>query len=258
MEGSETVKYMEDKVTVDHEKIFRTHFASRMFRDVADMDYISARTLFRNDCYDDFLVLAQQCVEKYLKGILLFNAVKHSKCTHRLMSLVDACQSQIPHFKLPNKAIDFIKKIDGFDDLRYAKYLFGGFSAERNHLIALDYTVMYLRLYCIADKVLAQKLSLADEDKIVMITKRGGVSFLNLLEKIQKGKDSKYQKLRSNLIWKNLYFSPRVKIVNFRHGWWAKGSGFNPDELRKAYYALRDYIFIPKDVKEYFEGGKNN
>jgi hypothetical protein len=166
---------MQAKTIVDYDKIFRTHFASGMFRDVADMDYISARTLFRNDCSDDFLVLAQQCVEKYLKDILLFNEVKHLKSTHCLMNLVSVCQLQIPHFKLPDKAIDFTKKIDGFDDLRYATYMSGGFSAERNHLTALDYTVMYLRVYCIPDKILAQKLSVVDEDKIVKITKSVGI-----------------------------------------------------------------------------------
>jgi hypothetical protein len=46
---------MQAKTIVDYDKIFRTHFASGMFRDVADMDYISARTLFRNDCSEDFL-----------------------------------------------------------------------------------------------------------------------------------------------------------------------------------------------------------
>lgn len=248
---------MENKVPVDKDKIFRNHFASRMFRDVADMDYVSARTLFRNDCYEDFLVLAQQCIEKYLKGILLFNDVKKTKDTHRLINLVNLCQSHIPHFKLPEKVTDFIEKIDGFDQLRYAVYMFGGFSADRDYLIKLDYTVMYLRLYCHADKVMAQEYSKLNESEIVQITKRGGISFLNLLEKIQKGKELKFKKLHSNLIWKNLYFSPRINSISFRQGWWSKSSGFNPEELNNAYRAVKDYIYTSGEVKKYFEGNKN-
>ena len=240
---------MDTRKPIDKNKLYRNNFAGRMFRDVAD---IAARTLFRNDCYDEFLIFAQQSIEKYLKGILLFNEVKHTKSTHRLMILVDLCKT-IPHFKISDKAIKFIKNIDGFDGIRYAEYMFGAFSAERDYLIGLDYTVMQLRRYCIADKEMAERLSKVDEQRLVEITRRGGVSFSYLLEKIQKGNVPKYKKLRSNLIWKNLYFSPRVKSIKFQAGWWAKSSGFSQNELRDAYNAVKDYIHIPREVKQYFE-----
>lgn len=37
---------------MSEDNLYRTIFATRVFRDVADMDYISARTLYKNDCLE--------------------------------------------------------------------------------------------------------------------------------------------------------------------------------------------------------------
>jgi hypothetical protein len=49
-------------------------FIDRSFRDVADQDCIAARIVHRYSGLDlQFLWLAEQAVEKYLKAILLYN-----------------------------------------------------------------------------------------------------------------------------------------------------------------------------------------
>ncbi len=235
------------------DQIAINHFASRMFRDVADMDYISARTLYRNECFDEFLIFSQQAIEKYLKGILMFNRVKNKKMTHKLSVLLQKCCDDVSHFKISEQTRKFIKEIDGYDDLRYAKYMFGAFTAQRSLLIELDRAVMELRRYCHADIRYAVALSKATDEQLVKLTRKSGISFLYLLEKVVKNKNGKSAKLRSNLIWKNLYFSPRVKSVSFTDGVWGKASGFSGGELSEMYDVIKEYIYIPKDVKDYFE-----
>src|SRR5882672_10776278 len=46
--------------------------AARALRDQADLDYISARHLYRLGFGDQFMWQAQQAIEKYLKATLLF------------------------------------------------------------------------------------------------------------------------------------------------------------------------------------------
>jgi len=48
-------------------------YATDIFRNQADFDYISARANYRLKLRQQFLWSAQQAVEKYLKAILLFN-----------------------------------------------------------------------------------------------------------------------------------------------------------------------------------------
>jgi len=234
------------------QNLHRRTFATRAFRDVADMDYIAARVLYRNDCFDQFLIFSQQCIEKYLKAMLLYNSVKFTKPTHNLEVLLKECE-KVKHFKISDRTKKFIEKINGFDELRYGIYVFGAFSAERRYLIELDYAVMDIRRYCHSDRKFARALSNIGEDKLIKITKRGMLSITALLEKIQKDKDKKSKKLRSNLIWKNFFFSPKIKKIKFTSGWWGKASGFTPKELKKSYRAVKNYVYIPKNVREYFE-----
>ncbi len=235
------------------DQIFRNNFATRAFRDVADMDYVSARTLYRNDCLDAFLVFSQQAIEKYLKGVLLYNSIKHRKATHDLLSLLEQCES-IEHFKIFNQTREFIKQINGFDELRYAMYLFGAFSAKHSFLVDLDYSVMDIRRYCRSDHELARSLSKISEDQLVDITKKGGVSIIGVLEDIQKSKDNiKFNQLRSNLIWNNQFFSSETNKNDIISGWWAKSSGFDKKELKDSYEAVKDYVYMPKDVEKYFK-----
>jgi HEPN domain-containing protein len=54
-------------------------FAFRSFFEIADGDYIAARTLYRAKLLPQFLSASQQALEKYLKYILLLNRI-HAQC----------------------------------------------------------------------------------------------------------------------------------------------------------------------------------
>ena len=154
------------KKSINKHELHRRVFATRAFRDVADMDYIAARTLYRNDCFDEFLIFSQQCIEKYLKAILLYNSVKYTRASHDLEVLLKECE-KVKHFKISERTKDFLKEINGFDELRYGIYVFGAFSAKREHLIELDYAVMDVRRYCHSDRKLARALYKIDEKKLI-------------------------------------------------------------------------------------------
>ena len=62
-------------------------YINRTFRDVADHDYIAARIVHRYDLDIQFLWLAEQAVEKYLKAILLYNR-RRIKYTHDLNEIL--------------------------------------------------------------------------------------------------------------------------------------------------------------------------
>ena len=66
----------------------------RSFRDVADADYIAARSIYRLGLSQQFLWAALQALEKYLKGILLFNDLSTKTIGHDIASAY-AALSQI-------------------------------------------------------------------------------------------------------------------------------------------------------------------
>lgn len=244
-----------DMRNMSEDNLYRTIFATRVFRDVADIDYISARTLYRNDCLEQFLVFAQQTIEKYLKAVLLYNNVKNMKSTHDLNKLLKKCEG-IDHFNIFSSTKKFIDIINGFDDLRYAIYIFGAYSAERSYLIDLDHAVMDIRKYCTSDIDMSKKFSRMKKENLINMTRRG-VLISGKLEKIKKDK-KKFKNMRANLIWKNLYFSRVKKNTTFVSGWWSHGSGFVPKEVEKIYLSVKDYVFITKKARDYFDKDKTH
>ena len=53
------------------EKVYLNNIATRSFRDVADQDYIAARLCYRSNLMVQFVWMAEQAIEKYLKAILV-------------------------------------------------------------------------------------------------------------------------------------------------------------------------------------------
>lgn len=78
-----------DQINDEYKMRLSRNAYARTLRDIADRDYISARTLFRHNCKDQFLYLAQQSVEKYFKSSLLFHQIKHG-IGHDLKALRDS------------------------------------------------------------------------------------------------------------------------------------------------------------------------
>lgn len=119
-------------------------FAVRSFRDMADGDYIAARMALRAGLMHQFLWSSQQAIEKYLKGILLFNRIP-AKVGHDIEKAMELTKRlPFPIQKRPQSE-KFIKHIATYGEYRYldvSTYLHG------YALLDLDMTVWDLRRYC--------------------------------------------------------------------------------------------------------------
>jgi hypothetical protein len=204
-------------------------FAREVFCDQADKDYIAARSIYRLQFRDQFLWSALQSIEKYLKGILLYNGVscryrKWPATTgpefgHDIVALFGAAQKLADiGFACPGGIEEFIAYLNVLGNNRYfdrATYAIG------DEIHKLDCAVWHIRRYC-------QQLHFEVDDP--KVGKRDVVSewaarlnlpelaerpwrfrlFGGLLEKILDGESSA---ARDALIWKNFFYGKRGKNV---------------------------------------------
>jgi HEPN domain-containing protein len=134
-------------------------YVTRSFVRNADKDYICARFCFFNELHPNFSWAAQQCLEKYLKSILLFQGKKVAK-THELISLFesvrnidsffsfsrfDEMQTQTSFFR-KTSLLNFLDRIHKEGMNRYGTSC-SSFKAE--DLYFLDAAVFEFRRYCI-------------------------------------------------------------------------------------------------------------
>ena len=54
----------------------------------ADEDYLTARLLYKSNLHRNFFWSAAQCIEKYLKALLLLNGISVKKKGHNLKKLI--------------------------------------------------------------------------------------------------------------------------------------------------------------------------
>jgi HEPN domain-containing protein len=242
-------------MNVNKEQIYRNNFARQSFLNIADYDYISARTLFRNECYDQFLQLAQQTLEKYLKTILLFNGIKNQNRDHSLVSLLQKCEKEIDYIKFDNETKSIIEKLNYANHGRYLTYSFSGSS---DYLLELDRAVMMIRRFCQSDTSTAKMYSQTDSENLRKKYSSGKLVSAGKIESIIKN-PKKYKKLYSNLIWNNFYLGTRRKNkINLMGVRWAKNSPLTVIDDIKFYEAIEDYVHLPKDIREYFKNGCKN
>ena len=131
-------------------------WAKEAFRDQGDRDYVSARLVYRLKFREQFLWSGLQAIEKYLKGILLFNGrssrYRHWPNTggrefgHDLVALFQTVKS-ISEIQVtcPRGVTIFVKYLDHFGMNRYfdrSTYTIG------NELMELDRAVWHIRRYC--------------------------------------------------------------------------------------------------------------
>src|SRR5688500_5683839 len=86
-------------------------FATQSFRDQADRDYIAARLACRYELFPQFLWSSQQALEKYLKGILLYNRIKATRVGHDLnkaLALIEQASFEVELSARSRKFIDHI------------------------------------------------------------------------------------------------------------------------------------------------------
>lgn len=204
-------------------------YAREVFRDQADQDYISARSIYRLKFREQFLWSSLQAIEKYLKAILLYNgasalyknwpATKGPQFSHDLVALLEAVK-KLPDidFSCPADVEDFVGYVDQLGPNRYFDrhtYTLG------DEIHRLDKAVWHIRRYCeylhfeVNDPAGGKRdivATLAAQLKSPDLLKRPWKFrlFGGLLEKILNGNKSR---ARDALIWKNFYYGRRGKNV---------------------------------------------
>lgn len=117
----------------------RNSYIYRSFRDVADCDYIAARTSHRLKLFDQFLWSALQAVEKYLKTIILLYDGDTRDLSHDLVKGFMRLE-EIPeiHWDFEPEATKFLKHLKVMGRDRYFTYPRGTYGQE---LFQLDHVV---------------------------------------------------------------------------------------------------------------------
>ena len=122
-----------------HKRALFIDFINRSFRDVADLDYISARVCHRLDLKQQFLWASLQATEKYLKAILLYN----DRSTKRLGHGIEKAYGRLEQitdieFDIPKDVQEFIRYLNIQGPNRYFEYPSFTHGTE---LLLLDKTV---------------------------------------------------------------------------------------------------------------------
>jgi hypothetical protein len=121
-------------------------FAIRSFRDSGDGDYIAARMAFQAKLMPQFLWLAHQTIEKYLKCVLLLNRIVATRVLHDLVRALD-CLRKGAKFELrvSKRTQELIEWLNNSGRFRYFEVPYYVFGPEG---ILLDKAVWEIRRYC--------------------------------------------------------------------------------------------------------------
>jgi hypothetical protein len=235
----------------DRLQVLLNNFATRAFRDIADHDYIAARLAYRHELMDQFLWSGQQAIEKYLKGILLFNRIVATKVRHDLALGLSLIEKHAPFkMRMSESSRKIIQHLDNYGRFRYfetSPYVRGG------DLMALDLAVWEIRRYCArlnytmgekgAEKSMLpfeiERIDRSEDEPPHRFQLFGGE-----LEAILKKKD---HPARTALVWKNFRFGGRSrKRLTISPMSQAKNSPLflHPEMLDE----LRKYVYLPKEV----------
>lgn len=237
-----------------------TDFVNRSFRNVADEDYIAARISHRYGLAQQFLWFSQQSLEKYLKGILLYNGKSTKHLNHNVMKAFAELETipDIP-FRLPNDIQTFVKYIDDYGTNRYFEhpyYLIG------DECLQLDRSVWHIRRYCYQMRYDFRKLDGTIVDMFPYELKKvhqpyyeskpNKYSLFNgYLERVLSDKRST---LRKQLVWKNFYFGSYKKNIVKKYR--RQSSSANPTHYLhpEVFPELDKLVKFSKPVRDYFLG----
>ena len=231
-------------------------FAIRTFRDMADGDYIMARSAYKNRLVPQFLTASHQAIEKYIKCILLIHRIKSRNIGHSLARGLQK-MSEIKSFEvnLSKRSRDFIGYLDRHEKIRYFEYSYYVFGPA---LIDLDRTVWEVRQYC---HRLDYSLRTLDGREIPMLQKelariaqfqRNPHKYRLQGGSLEKIIDDSANPARKTLIWKNAFFGDRtkrnLKLLCLSY------SGNSPLYLHPEILPeISEYVFIPPEVKKIYE-----
>lgn len=226
------------------------YIARTAFRNIADQDYITARWCYKSRLSIQFCWMAQQCVEKYLKAILLFNKQSATGLNHNIINAVQRLKENTNFsFSLTKETNNFLAYINEYGPARYLEWPTLVFDGE---LEKLDKAVWELRLYCrpIMDFECQGKIISTIEDEIKDIEKwlssKTPFKFSIANGYLEKVISNKKNPQREPLIWANNFFGNRKnstkinKFVNLR-------TPFHGFSIEKA-IELKNYITIPKFI----------
>lgn len=237
-------------------------FVNRSFRDVADQDYIAARICHRYGLIHQFLWLALQAIEKYLKAILLYNSKSTKGIEHSILNAYDKVFtiSDIT-FDFPDNIREFIEYLNDKGTNRYFEY---PYDTSGEELFSLDETVWFIRRYCYYLRVSGRKPDGTSVDlfsyEIKKIQSADTLKHPNkykisggYLEKVLKDKSS----LRVQLVWKNFYYGTYKKNIVKKYTF-TRGSG-NPTHYihPEIFPDLEKLVKFSKPVKNYFNNLKH-
>jgi HEPN domain-containing protein len=220
------------------------NYAFRVFRDIADQDYITARFCFRAGLVPQYLSSSSQCLEKYFKTIFLLNRIKATKVSHDLGKCLTKLDKLNFKVELESKHLDFIHRLIANTPARYFE--------RSNHvkpyeLWDLDSTVWYLRRYC---QVLDHTIKTADGEigalmlnlEALRRAEKNPIAHQIIGGKLEKIIEKTEDPARPVLIWKNLYFGPRNRnTINAGKQWFRTHNSPNQQHVEILPY-LRDYI----------------
>jgi hypothetical protein len=231
-------------------------FIARSFRDVADADYLVARICWKRELGHQFFWMALQAVEKYLKGILLFNRKPIHSFSHNLIkALREAKRLPAVDLKLTPELEDFIHILNEEGPNRYFEW---NLLLRGHEILLLDKLVWHLRVRCVAlDEEVKEggKVIWTSKSHFQQIKNYQPGKNLNriripygLLERILTSKSE----VRKDLVWKNFYWGNRYK----------QRIKFSPQfRFESSYLAMRPEIFpelnrlvkFSKNVLEHFQ-----
>jgi hypothetical protein len=209
-------------------------FATRCFRDIADGDYTAARMCYRARLISQFQWAGQQALEKYLKGILLFNRVKARNVRHSLETALQHTAKLPFNVQLSEHTLRTIDYFGTYGPHRYLEYssIIGG-----PKLVLLDEAVWELRRYCTVPREREAIEAAGPNAKRYQL--RGGV-----LEQIVASRD---HPARKALLWQNRRFGRRArKKVRMVTPFVATNAPLtlHPEILDE----ILKYVFLPRDV----------
>jgi hypothetical protein len=202
---------------------------------------------------------AMQCLEKYLKAILLYNFVPVKEIGHDLpLAYRTVLSIRDIDFDFPPDVPDFLSYLQDEGLNRYFDF---PYALREGFLQQLDRTVWYLRRYCSHYRYtveLAQGRTLdafPDEIRVLQSEryKRSPTKFRLRSGFIETTLDSRKCAARRALVWKNFYYGARRRhiIRNFPvHIASASPTHYNFPQYLSL---IREYIRLPKAVVDILE-----
>lgn len=221
-------------------------------RTTADKDYIASRSMYKLNLDEQFFWYAQQCIEKYLKIILLFNGISIKLFSHDLVKLYnEITELNIYKIKKDENIIDWLNIIYNYGMNRYK---INSYSNLDFNLAKFDLLVYYVRQFCRSPKNIIYKKIDIDINFIDRNDKKD--IFDGYLEKVLNN-NKKLKKQYDTLIWKNLYFGNRKKsLINLETSYTVGNSLLFRE--KEAFLVLKDYIKMNKNERNYYDYYHNN